>query len=368
MAKALILGVAVSLLICSVATTPQGAAAQTAGAAPDQTLASSPVQHAATAALMEGIALMNASGGAVVILDVNTGQIMALASVGREDGSAEVPWHRAINNVQEVGGVMAVFAVAQALEEGLITETTQIETPPNLSVAGFEFRDYGANTASMTPAEIFNSASHVGMAQIGRIIGAERQQAFLGRLGLLELHPLERTYPTETGTVRPDRWEELSAMTVAAGHGLSASPLQVAEAYATLVNGGTRVHASLQPDGGIGERVLSVGTSAVVRAMLRDFVVTGTASLADVPGYSVGGRSGASDLRLATGGFTEDQFVVTFAAIFPSDLPRYVVVAQLENPVYLSPEGEERRSAGWTVVSVTGQIIERWPNNKIPTD
>lgn len=359
MAKAWILGVAVSLFMCNTAAIPQSAVAQTMGSALDQPLASSPVQQTATAALTEGIDQMNASGGSVVILDVKTGQIVALASVGREDGSEQVPWHRAINNVQEVGGVMAIFAIAQALEEGLITGTTQIETPPSLSVAGFQFRDYRPSADTMTPADIFTYASYVGTAQIGRMIGPERQQQFLDRLGFSEPHPLEELYPTQLDPVRPTHWRELSAMTVAAGHGLSASPLQIATAYASIVNGGTRVYASFQPNNRTDERVISEETSTVVREMLRGAVLTGTASLADVPGYSVGGRSGSSDLRLPSGEFDQERAVVTFVAVFPFDAPRYIVATQLENPVHLSPEGEERRSAGWTVVPVTRSVIER---------
>lgn len=347
-----------ALTVSMLAWSPAGADVGTTHAVPHASLAGSVVQEEATAALVEGISAMDAEGGAVVILNVETGQIMALASVGREEGSAQMPWHRAINNVQEVGQVMSIFAIAQALDEGIITQDTQIDTPPTLSVAGFTFRDYRPRSGTMTAAEILRFSSYVGRAQIGRMIGPERQQAFLDRLGLLEPPPLEREYSNGIEPVRPSHWGQLSAMTVAAGYGLSVSPLQIAEAYASLVNGGTRVHASFQPVAEAGERIISEETSAAVREMLRDSVVRGTASLADVPGYSVGGVSGTSDLRLANGEFDEVQSVTTFAAVFPSDAPRYVVVTQLEDPVYIV-DGEERRSAGLTVVQVAGRVIER---------
>lgn len=359
MNKALVMGLLVSLSMGSVVASPYSAVAQNPDADLPVFLEHSPVQQAAAAALTEGIVQMNASGGAVVVLDANTGQIMSLVSVGNDDDANRIGSNRAINNVQEVGGVMAVFAIAQALEEELITEATQIETPPSLSVAGIQFRDHRPHSATMKPAEILTHASYVGTAQIGRMIGPERQQQFLDRLGFFEPHPLEELYPTQLDPVRPTHWGELSAMTVAAGHGLSASPLQIATAYASIVNGGTRVYASFQPNNRTHERVISEETSTLVREMLRGAVLTGTASLADVPGYSVGGRSGSSDLRLPSGEFDQERGVVTFVAVFPFDAPRYIVVAQLENPVYLSPEGEERRSAGWTVVPVTRHIIEQ---------
>jgi cell division protein FtsI (penicillin-binding protein 3) len=347
-----------ALTVSMLAWSPALADVGTTLSVPHAALAGSAVQEVASAALAEGVREMEADGGAVVILDVETGQIMALASVGREGGPSEVPWHRAINNVQEVGNVMSIFAIAHALNAGLISEDTQIDTPPTLTVVGFTFQDYQPVAETMTAAEILLEGSYIGRAQIGRILGSERQQAFLDSLGLLEPHPLEVQHPTSIAAVRPSEWGRLSAMTVAAGHGLSASPLQIAAAYASLVNGGMRVHASFQPDTGIGERVISEETSAAVREMLRDSVLTGTASLANVPGYSVGGASGSSDLRLANGEYDQGRFVATFAAVFPSDAPRYVVVTQLEDPVY-RVDGEERRTAGWTVVQVAGRIIDR---------
>jgi cell division protein FtsI (penicillin-binding protein 3) len=318
------------------------------------------VQQEATAALLDGMREMNASAGAVVIMDVNTGRVLSLVSVvGEGAADADDPqFNRAANNVHELGPVMRIFAVAQAIDEGLITPETLIETPPSLSIGRFTMRDYRPRDSQMTPSDVFLYSSFVGSAQIGQKIGPERQQEFLGSLGFLDGNHIEELYPTHIAAVRPDRWGDLSAATVAYGFGLTVSPLQLAAGYASLVNGGIRVYPTLGPLPRRGVRIISEETSAYVRDLLRESVVTGTASLADVPGYSVGGVTGSSDARLPTGGYSEENWIATFAAVFPIEEPKYVVVTLLEDPVY-SAEGEERKTAGWTVAPVTRRIIER---------
>jgi cell division protein FtsI (penicillin-binding protein 3) len=327
---------------------------------PRRSLANSPVQQEATAALLDGMSEMNASAGAVVIMDVNTGRVLSLVSVVGDDAAdaGDPQFNRAANNVHELGRVMTIFAMAQAFEEGLIAEDTKIQTPPALPVGRFVIRDFRPRSSEMTPMEVFSYASHVGAAQIGQKIGPERQQEFLGSLGFFESNRIEELFPTNIAAMRPYRWGDLSAMTVAYGFGLTVSPLQLAAGYASLVNGGTRIYPTFGPLPRRGEQIISQETSAFVRDLLRDAVVTGTASLADVPGYSVGGATAASDVRRPDGAFSSDETLTTFAAVFPIEDPKYIVVTLLEDPVFLA-DGEERKTPGWTVVPVTGRIIER---------
>jgi len=327
---------------------------------PRRALANSAVQQEATAALLDGMREMNASAGAVVILDVNTGRVLSLVSVvgdGAED-AGNPQFNRAANNVHELGRVMAIFPIAQALDEGLITSETQIDTPSSLRVGRFQVRDSRPRVRQMTPIEVFSYGSNVGTVQIIQKIGPQRQLDFLSRLGFLESNSIEEQYPTNTYPLSPSRWGELSSAVVAYGHGLTVSPLQIASAYASIANGGTRVYPTLNSIPKRGERIISEETSRQLRVFLRDAVVTGTASQANVSGYAVGGAAGTSDLRLPDGRFIDGKFVATFAAVFPIEVPQYVVVTLLEDPAFLI-NGEYRRSAGWTVVPVAGNIIER---------
>ena len=327
---------------------------------PRRALANSPVQKEATAALLDGMREMNASAGAVVIMEVNTGRVLGLVSVvGESAADAEDPqFNRAVNNVHELGAAMRIFSVAQAIDEGLISPDTQVETPPSLSIGRFKIRDYHPRDSQMTPADVFIYSSFVGSAQISQKIGPKLQQEFLRSLGFLEGNLIEKQYPTDIPTIRPQSWGNLSAATVAYGFGLTASPLQLAAGYASLVNGGTRVHPTLGPLTRRGDRIISEKTSNYVRDLLRDSVSVRTLELVNVAGYSIGGASGTSDARLPTGRFSKDYLVATFAAVFPINEPKYVVVTLLEDPVF-SAMGKDRKTAGWTVAPVTARIIER---------
>jgi cell division protein FtsI (penicillin-binding protein 3) len=149
-------------------------------------------------------------------------------------------------------------------------------------------------------------------------------------------------------------------LTISYGHGMSSSPLHLAAAYASLINGGTRVEPTLvrrartEP----GPRVVSSDTSAMLRQMLRDVVTTGTASFAEVPGYALGGKTGTADKPRPQGGYHKDKVIATFAGAFPMHDPKYVFVVSLDEPVETTGT-EARRTAGWTAVPVAAEIIRR---------
>jgi cell division protein FtsI (penicillin-binding protein 3) len=138
------------------------------------------------------------------------------------------------------------------------------------------------------------------------------------------------------------------------------SNLHLAAGYASLVNGGTRIVPTLlrtdMPQ--MGERVISEQTSLQVRQMLRAVVDHGTASLAEVEGYEMGGKTGTADKPNPYGGYYDDRVIATFAGMFPSSDPRYVVIVSLDEPVETSG-AEPRRTAGWTAVPVTAELVRR---------
>lgn len=150
-------------------------------------------------------------------------------------------------------------------------------------------------------------------------------------------------------------------MTISYGHGLSASPLHLAAAYATIANGGLRVRPTLLrlPAAEPPRRVLSQEAAAEVMTMLRKVVTEGTASMAEVPGYAVAGKTGTADKPRASGrGYYEDKVIATFVAVFPAHAPKYVLVVTLDEPVETSGD-EPRRTAGWTSVPVAAEIVSR---------
>ncbi|MBW6506359.1 MAG: penicillin-binding protein 2 [Rhodobacteraceae bacterium] len=330
------------------------------------------VQATLEEVLANGMKLLKAKAASAVLMNVNSGEIVAMASLPDFDPNARpVPlttgdagdsplFNRAVQGVYELGSTFKVFAVAQALELGLITPATMIDTRGPLVWGKFRINDFHDYGARLSVTDVIVQSSNIGAARIAMLIGADRQKAFLGSLGLLQATPVELAEAPSARPLLPPKWSELSTMTIAYGHGLSASPLHLATAYATLANGGRQVTPTLvlgaaQP---VGEQIISPGNSAAIMSMLRQVVTRGTASFAEVPGYAVAGKTGTADKPKPGGGYYDKKVLATFAAVFPAHAPEYVLVLSLDEPVEDSGT-EDRRTAGWTAVPVGAEVIRR---------
>ena len=330
------------------------------------------VQAAMEKVLAGGMAIMNAKGAAGILMKAETGEITAIASLpdfdpndrpapateGRQDDTPI--FNRAVQGVYELGSVFKTFTIAQALERGQVRPSTMIDTTSPMKWGRFTIRDFRNYGPELDVEEVLVKSSNVGTARIAVETGGARQRAFLGKLGLLEPVPVEITEASGSQPLLPERWSELSTMTISYGHGLAVSPLHLAAGYAAMVNGGRRVTPTLlhDADRAPGERVISEATSATMRDMLRKVVSEGTASLAEVSGYAVGGKTGTADKPGPRGGYAEDKVIATFAGMFPAHDPEYVIVVTLDEPVETSG-AEPRRTAGWTAVPVAAEIIRR---------
>jgi cell division protein FtsI (penicillin-binding protein 3) len=192
------------------------------------------------------------------------------------------------------------------------------------------------------------------------MIGSARQQEFLKALGFFEPTPVELIEAPGAKPLLPARWAEITTITTSYGHGLSASPMHLAAAYATIANGGTKVTPTLlrrdRPEPG--PRVLSEQSARDAVSMLRQVVTRGTASLGEVPGYEVAGKTGTADKPRRGGGYYHDKVINTFASTFPASDPKYVLLVTLDEPVETSGT-VPRRTAGWTSVPVAAEIVRR---------
>ncbi|MEL6571913.1 MAG: penicillin-binding protein 2 [Pseudomonadota bacterium] len=331
------------------------------------------VQATTEEVLAGGMSLMNAKGAASVLMDIETGEIIAMASlpdfdpnnrprVLTEGDQSDSPlFNRAVQGVYELGSTFKIFAVAQAMELGLLDPNTLINTESPLEWGPHTIRDFTKHPPIMSASNVIVMSSNVGTARIAQEIGAARQRSFMGDLGFLEATPVEMIEGPSGRPLLPSNWSEISAMTISYGHGLSTSPLHLASGYASLLNGGTRVEPTLlrQENPVAGERIVSEATSRSARAMLHGVVERGTASLAAVEGYAVAGKTGTADKPRGNGrGYYEDKVIATFASVFPAHEPRYVLVVTLDEPVETSGE-KPRRSAGWTAVPVAAEMIRR---------
>ncbi len=330
------------------------------------------VQATTEKILEAGMRMMDARAASAVIMDVRTGEIVAMASLPdfdpnsrpappTEGNPADSPiFNHALQGVYELGSTFKVITIAQALELGLVNPDTKIDTRGPMTWGRFRIRDFRNYGPELSVSDVIVKSSNIGTARIAGMIGIERQQDFLRRLGFLDPTPVEVTESLRARPIVPQRWSEISMLTISYGHGLSASPVHLAAAYASLVNGGTRVTPTILRRDRVepGERVISERTSARIRTMLRETVTRGTATMADVPGYAVGGKTGTADKVRATGGYYQDKVMATFAGVFPAHDPRYVFVVSLDEPEERSGV-EPRRTAGWTVAPVAGELVRQ---------
>lgn len=342
------------------------------GGAPLQLSIDLSVQSTVEEVLYGGMKLMNAKGATAILMDVHTGELVAMASLpdfdpntrpapATQGQAADSPlFNRAVQGVYELGSTFKLFAVAQALDLGLVTPDTIVETSSPMIWGKYKIHDFHNYGAQLPVMEVIVKSSNVGTAHIARMVGPERQQQFLKSLGFFEPTAIELVEGPTGKPQRPKKWSEISMLTISYGHGISASPLHLASAYASIINGGTRVVPTILKSERVqqGARVVSEETSAIARTMLRQVVVRGTASFGDVPGYSVAGKTGTADKPTPKGGYYKDKVIATFASFFPSYDPKYVLIVTLDEPVEASGS-EPRRTAGWTSVPVAAEMIRR---------
>ncbi len=333
------------------------------------------VQAAMRRVLAGGMVMMQAKAASAVVMEVDTGRIVAMVSlpdfdpndrpnppVSGDPGDSPL-FNRVAQGKYELGSTFKVLTAAQALETGLATPDTMIPTRGPLKWGKFTIRDYKNYGAQLSLEDVIVKSSNIGTANLAVEIGAEAQQAFLRNLGLLEALPVELREAGHSKPMfpAPKQWSELSTMTISYGHGIAVTPLHLAAAYATIANGGLRVRPTLLKNAPLPseeERVVSEETSRQVLDMMRQVVVRGTASLGDVPGYQVGGKTGTADKPDPKGGYYEGKVLSTFASVFPTGDPKYVLVLSLDEPE-IEMAGELRRTAGWTAVPVAAEVIRR---------
>ncbi|MBB5515347.1 cell division protein FtsI (penicillin-binding protein 3) [Rubricella aquisinus] len=331
------------------------------------------VQTAMRDVLAAEMERLDARAAAGILMDANTGEVISMVSLpdfdpnnrpgfGGYAGDSPL-FNRASQGVYELGSTFKPFSAALAMEMGVATPETMIDTRGPLRWGRFSIGDVHRMDPQMSVADVIVQSSNVGTARLALMTGTEAQQDFLRAFGLMEPTGLELPEARLARPITPERWSDLSTMTISYGHGISVSPLHMAAAYATLTNGGLRVEPTLLAGAerpGEEARVISADTSAAIRTMLRRVVAeeAGTANFAEVPGYEVGGKTGSADKPSASGGYDRDKVIGTFAAVFPTSAPRYVLVVTLDEAKTFA-YGRTWRTAGWTAAPASAKVIRR---------
>ncbi|MFN3526879.1 MAG: peptidoglycan D,D-transpeptidase FtsI family protein [Paracoccus sp. (in: a-proteobacteria)] len=331
------------------------------------------VQQAMEDVLWSGMRLMNAKGATGILLEVATGEIVAMASLPdfdpndrprpllTGDPSDSPLFNRAVQGQYELGSTFKIFPVAQALDLGLVNPSTGINASAPMRIGRFLINDFHNYGRELSVTDVIVKSSNVATVRIAQMIGPERQRDFLEKLGLFVPTTVEMVEAPTGQPLVPTRWPAVTSATVSFGHGLAASPLHLAAAYATIANGGRRVsptlvHGRQRPEG---EQVMSPRAAAMSVDMLRQVVTRGTARGAEVPGYEIAGKTGTADKPRASGGYHKNRVIATFASIFPASDPQYVLIVALDEPTANIANGQESRTAGHTAVPVAAEVVRR---------
>jgi cell division protein FtsI (penicillin-binding protein 3) len=324
------------------------------------------VQHALYSELSASMAKFSSKGAAGVVMDVNTGEVLALVSLPDfdphhpGDPTQRRHFNYVTQGVYEMGSPFKAFTIAAALENGTVSLGSMYDTTKPIHIGGFTIHDYHPEDRPLSVPEIFLHSSNIGAAKIAVDLGGDDQLAFFRDVGLLT--PASIELPEVGMPMIPPVWREVNTMTASYGHGIAVSPLQLASGIAALVNGGLMRQATIISAEGrrLAEphRVISARVSNEMRDLMRLVVTDGTGGNASAAGYRVGGKTGTAEKLAANGTYARKKLISSFVGMFPTDNPRYLVFAMLDEPHGIK-ETFGYATGGWTAAPVVSKVVSR---------
>ncbi len=335
------------------------------------------IQFAAEQALRRSIQTSNAIAGAVVVMLPDTGEIVAMASwpdLDLNDRSQVAPAalrNRVVADVFEPGSTLKTLVIAAALEEGVVTAKTPIDTPKSVTIGDFEYEDHGQNPEWMSVEDVLSRSSNVGTIKIQRRLGDEKHYEYLSAFGLGRPSGLD-VAGERHGTLDPTAvWTLTSGSSISIGYAVGATALQLAAAYATIANNGVwlepyLVREIITPDGDRistnprSRRVLSPETAAEMRRMLYRVIVddSGTGSRAQMLDFTAGGKTGTTKKFDVEAGMYSEDTIASFIGMAPIDDPRVVVVVILDTPSGEDSDGADLAFGGVSAAPVFAEIAQ----------
>jgi cell division protein FtsI (penicillin-binding protein 3) len=319
--------------------------------------------------LSQGMDKYKAKAAAGAILDVDTGEVIALESLPDFDPNDPPDMTKAANLVKinrinvgtyEMGSTFKALTIAMALDSGKVSLGSHIDARESLRSGRFTIHDFHATHRVLTVPEVFTHSSNIGTARMALMVGVPGHQAFLRKMG--QLDRLTTELPESAKPQVPRHWGELNTMTIAFGQGLNVAPLQAVMAVAALVNGGhlmkptflVRDEATAMANS---EKVVSDQTSESMRYLLRSNATHGSAGFANIDGYYVGGKTGTAQ-KIVGRRYSNDKVFTTFMAITPADKPKYLYLVIYDQPEAAPGDGGYH-TAAYNAGRVTGSLIRR---------
>lgn len=321
------------------------------------------VQQILEEELTAGMDLFKAKAAWGGIIDVETGEVIALASLPDFDpnlpGAVEADFrrNRAVYDRYELGSAFKALTAAAALEDGVASENGTYDARGTIRVADWSISDYHGENRELTFSEVVQHSSNIGMVRVVHDLGVEAQKKYLRKLGLLD--PLPITLAENRAPDLPWQWGPVESATISYGHGIAVTPLHLLAAYGAVVNDGTWRSPTFTKGTPVKEQnVFSAKTTAVMRRILRRVIGDGTASLAEVDGYFPIGKTATADKPSPTGGYDRKRQISSFVGAFPGHAPRYAILVS-----YDEPKGVQQthgfRTAGWNAAPTFAKVLER---------
>ncbi len=324
------------------------------------------VQYALRDELIKAREKFKAKASSGVIVDVNTGEIVAMVSEpdfdpnNPKEANDPTRINRLTTGVYEMGSTFKSLTVAMALDSGKVTLNSKFDARANLRYGKFTIHDFEPENRFLSVPECYTYSSNICTARIALSMGVDYHKAFLRKMG--QLDRLRTELPESAEPLVPKNWGELNTVTIAFGQGLSVAPLQAVMGISALVNGGrlippTFLKRSREEADRIAKQVVKPSTSEQIRYLMRLNVEKGTARKADVAGYYIGGKTGTSE-KVIGGRYSKNKVLTSFTAILPADKPRYLLLIMLDEPEG-SAETHGFRTSGWNAVPTGAAVISR---------
>ncbi|MBL8569143.1 MAG: penicillin-binding protein 2 [Phreatobacter sp.] len=324
------------------------------------------IQHVLRDELIQAHQKFRAKAASGVLLDVNTGEVVALASIPDYDPNRPATAagfdraNRITTGVYEMGSVMKALTTAMALDSGRFNINSTLDARFPMSVGRHQVKDFHAQRRVLTLPEVFTYSSNIGTSRMALTLGGEHQRNFLRRLG--QFDRVNTEIGPSTAPLVPRRWADITTATVSFGHGLSVAPLQAVMGTAALINGGRLIQPTFlrrtpEQVEAASRQVIRPETSVAMRFLMRLNSERGSGRRADVDGFYVGGKTGTAE-KVIGGRYAKDRLLNSFMAIFPADQPRYLLLVTLDEPRGI-PETHGLATAGFNAAPTAGRVIAR---------
>ncbi len=325
------------------------------------------VQAVVREELSAAMKTFEAIGACGIVMDVNTGEVLAMVSLPDYDANDyrkatdDERFNRAVTGMYEPGSTFKLQTASMAIDNNVVRLWDQFDAAHPITIGRFTINDFEGKKRFLYFPEVLAYSSNLGAAHIAQLVGAERQRNWLRNMGMFARVGVELPEAGRPIIQPAANWKEIATLTVGFGHGISVSPLHVVKGTAAIANGGTvfrptilALPAGTKPEG---ERVMQQSTSDLMRRLMRLIVTDGFGKSAEVPGYYPGGKTGTAE-KVGNKGYKKHANVAAFMSVFPMNAPRYAVYMMLDEP-----KGNKATygyaTAGWVSAPAAGKVIAR---------